>query len=665
MAPRTRPTDRSPGTGPPARGSPARKPARVHPPQGGFAEAFASAPLRHGVAWRRGLLVFAVAVLFRGAYLAEASGHPEFNLVYMDEEYHLEWAKALATGIWAPPYDQLKDQPYFRAPLYPYFLALIFKTFGVRPFLARVIQGLIGSVSCVLVYAAGSRCLGSRVGLTAGLLCACSWVLAYHDGELLLPVLEVFLMMAGLVTLLVAVERRNALIAGLAGIFFGLFAVTRPNILACLPFVVVWTYLTVPHPARATGTLLLAAGFLAPPAAVTIRNRVVGGDWVVVSSQGGVNFYIGNNAEANGIEAWVPGTRRTWWGGYEDAVAIAQRDMGRPLKPSEVSRYWMQRGLAYIADHPGAWLRLMGRKVVALIGSVEIPNNEPEEARRGRYWTLRASPVSFGLLLGLFIAALPASLCRDSARDDRDHRLRRRSMCIVVVMAGVYALTIVAFFVTGRYRVPLVPLVSIGAAATLVRLWDEFAGRRTREGLVRLGTSVVLVAALSVDYLGVRRGTAGYAMLADAQDLVEMGDYDGAIARLEEIRSRGVIRVPEVYHALAKAYLKRNAEGDRAALLGVAEDALQMHPRDPELLWYAVAGHVEAHHYDRAETWLGRYLEVKPNDMRAIRVGFGLALTRRDTARMRELVRRAEQVEDGSSVVRLMRSQLGLDDESD
>ena len=48
---------------------------------------------------------------------------------------------------------------------------------------------------------------------------------------------------------------------------------------------------------------------------ITIRNCAVGGDAVLIASQGGVNFYIGNNPDSDGRTAIVPGTPGDWWGG--------------------------------------------------------------------------------------------------------------------------------------------------------------------------------------------------------------------------------------------------------------------------------------------------------------------------------------------------------------
>jgi 4-amino-4-deoxy-L-arabinose transferase-like glycosyltransferase len=640
----------------------------VSKPEGdrGRARAAAAHPLDsdHTFRWRAALLVFAVALAFRLLYFWESSRDPAFSLFYMDAEYHLEWAKALTTGTWTAPYDLLRGGPFFRAPLYPYFLAGLFSIFGVNTVAARILQIVIGSASCALAYGVAARCFGQRVGVAAGLLCSLYWVLAYFDTELLLPVLLVFLALLGFFLAFVAVERRSPVVAAASGLAFGLFAITRPNILAFFPFAVVWAA----RVARANVgrravlfTVLFAIAFAAPPAAVTVRNRVVGDDWVVVASQGGVNFYIGNNPESNGMMAVVPGTRQTWWGGFEDTVRIAEEDAGRELTPSEVSAYWFRRAFAYVRETPGHWVRLTFRKALAFLGDPELPNNEPYEARRSRYVTFRAVPLSFAVLLGLFVLSVPIALAprRLGLPDSRAPRgVRREFTSILLQFAVVYAASIIAFFVTGRYRVPLVPLVAAGAALTLVALWDLVRARRFAVAAVLIAVAVLVTGVLKVDYLGVRKATRGFVELSEAQDRLDLGDLDGGIERLERILADGSVGGSEVPKALARAYVQRGSPADRAAVLRVAEEGLRRAPDDPELLWYATTAHFESGNVEAAHDRVRRYLAERPDDIRALYVAAGVAQTLGAIDDARGYLARAEAIDPDHPLVATMRGLL-------
>jgi 4-amino-4-deoxy-L-arabinose transferase-like glycosyltransferase len=619
----------------------------------------------HAFRWRYALLIVLVALAFRGAYVAEAAREPSWNLLYLDEEYHVGWARSLATQDWSAPYDQLRAAPYFRAPLYPYFLAGVFRLFGDGLFVPRLIQVLIGSLSCALAYALGAKCFDQRVGLITGLVCALYWVLAYHDAEFLLPVLLVFFVLLGFVLVFTAAERRSPWLAGLAGLAFGLFSITRPNILVFFPFAVWWGVVVAKRMSFRRGTAfvtLLALGMLVPPASVTVRNTVVGRDRVIVAWQNGVNFYIGNNPESDGMEAVVPGTRQTWWGGYDDTIAIAEAAAGRELKPSETSAYWFRRGLAYIRDEPIGWLRLTARKVVALVGAPEVPNNEPYEARRGNYAAFRLVPLSFAHLLGLFLASLPWMLARPGRRARAaaagPQDLQRGFVLLVLAFLVSYGASVVAFFVTGRYRVPLVPFIAMGAAFAAVTLYD-----RVRQGrLVQAGALCVAAVALSwllgVDHLHVREGTRDSAELSAAQDLLDTRDFGGAIRDLEAIRARGTLRIPELDKSLVRAYVGRNGPGDRAAAARVAEEAYALWPDDEEILWHATLAAFEREEWEAAAERASSFLSRRPDDLKALTVAFGAAMMLGRTDDMRGYLERAESVSPNDPAVARMRAGL-------
>jgi 4-amino-4-deoxy-L-arabinose transferase-like glycosyltransferase len=621
----------------------------------------------HSFQWRAAVLIFAVALAFRLLYLRESSVEPAFNLFYMDAEYHLEWAKALATGAWVPPYDSLRAAPFFRAPLYPHFLAGLFSVFGVNTVAARIVQIVIGSASCALAYGVAARCFGQRVGVVAGLLCSVYWVLAYFDAELLLPVLLVFLALLGFLLAFAAVERRSLFRIAGSGLAFGLFAITRPNILAFFPFAVLWVSRMARGAAgrrAALFALLFTVLFALPPAAVTVRNRLVGDDWVLVSSQGGVNFYIGNNARSNGMEAVVPGTRQTWWGGYEDTVRMAEESAGRPLRSSEVSAYWFRRAFEDIRESPGHWLRLTLRKALAFIGDPELPNNEPYEARRNRYAAFRAFPLSFAVLFGLFVMALPLAAAPTRfglSATRRPRGVRLEFVSILLQFAVVYAASIIAFFVTGRYRVPLIPIIAAGAAVALVAIWDLLRTRRFVVAAAVVAVAVLVVGALKVDYLGARAATRGFAELSEAQDRIDTGDLDGGIERLERILAEGSVSGPEVPKALIRAYLKRGQPADREAILRAAEQGLRRDPNDPELLWYAASGHFQAGHLEAANDRVRRYLALQPDDIRALYVAAGVAEALGEPDRARGFLARAEAIDPDHPLVARMRALLGTE----
>ena len=93
------------------------------------------------------LIISAVAFVLRLVHLLQLRHNdPLFLSPQMDSLYHHEWALAIAAGR------EFIADAFFRAPLYPYFLGLLYKLFGANLMVVRIIQSLIGSASCGLVY---------------------------------------------------------------------------------------------------------------------------------------------------------------------------------------------------------------------------------------------------------------------------------------------------------------------------------------------------------------------------------------------------------------------------------------------------------------------------------------------------------------------------------
>jgi 4-amino-4-deoxy-L-arabinose transferase-like glycosyltransferase len=540
-------------------------------------------------------------------------------------------------------------------------MAAIFRLFGQSPMLICVLQILLGSISCALAYGVAARCFGQAAGLITGIVCALYWILAYFDVEFLMTVPLVFFTLLGFFLVFLSVERRSPVLAGAGGLAFGLFGITRADILPFYAVLVLWALrpaLQMGRKKAAWFLALLAIGCALPAALVTLRNRAVSGDWVAVASQGGVNFYIGNNPESNGMQAIVPHTRATWWGGYDDAIAIAEKAADRKLKASEVSNYWYGRAFEYIRQQPAAWMGLTLRKTFAFLGAVEVPNNKPYESKRDQFIAFKAVPLNFGVLFGVFFAALPVMLWprRLAVLPGVVIGPMRQSFSrLMLLFIAVYSATIISFFVNGKFRVPIIPFVVMGGAVTIVMLINLIRARRVLAVIGMGVAALVLALLLNVDFLEIRARTRSWVEFSEAQDKISMGDIDGAISILDRIRQGHTMDLPELYTSLARAYVMRNRPADAKAILEIAEEGLSRHPDTPELLWYAATVNMEARNWKRASELIEQYLPHAPRDLPALRVAFFAALYdgRPDDA-ARHLAE-AEKIDAGNPLVAEMR----------
>lgn len=487
--------------------------------------------------WRlalSGILLLSFAL--RVVYVLQSRSSPAFESPSMDALYHIEWARAFAAGR------DYQPGPFFRAPLYPWFLGVLLKITGGNLLAVRLVQSALGTASVALVALVARRAFDARTALLAALIAGTYWVTIYFEGDFLLPVLEIFLDLLAIELALRLDDAPSAGRAACAGAVFGLAAIVRPNILLFVPVVVVWIFLRGWRTSRegaARGSslalpsacgLAFALAFLLPIAPITAYNRAVGKDWVLVSSQGGVNFWIGNHPGANGQTAIVPGTRPDWWGGYEDSIRLAELEEGRTLRPSEVSRHYARKAWSWIRTEPAAAARLALWKLRLFWTDWELGNNTSETFFAMRFGpVLRWLPIGFGALapLGLlgFLLCAPAW----------------RRLLPLWGFLPVYTASVVAFFVCSRFRVPVIPVLAIFAAHAVVRLAGMVRERRI-PGLAAsaffLGAAIVFVEAVpkSID----RTESQGYWELGLFE--LQRGDPRAAVSRFEE----SIRRKPDV-----------------------------------------------------------------------------------------------------------------------
>jgi hypothetical protein len=298
--------------------------------------------------------------------------------------------------------------------------------------------------------------------------------------------------------------------------------------------------------------------------------------------------------------------------------------------------------------------------MLAMIGDAEIPNNDPYEIYRYNFYSLRV-PLSFGTLFALFLVSLPFQLRGfrpASPRGKQTRELRRRFASLLLLFVLVYGLTFIAFFVTGRYRVPLIPFIAMGTALTLVRLAGFIRTRAFGRAALVVFVSAALIGTLRIDALGVRENSVWFAKYNSAVEMIDLGHLDLGIAGLEGVVADGGIQEPELYGTLIRAYGKRNAPGDARRILRTAEEGIRHNPAEPDLLWFAMLGHRQAQNWREAMVRGEQYSNAKPDDIRGWSVAFDAALAMGDRASAERFLARAAAAAPGDRLVRQMRERI-------
>jgi 4-amino-4-deoxy-L-arabinose transferase-like glycosyltransferase len=420
------------------------------------------------------LLIVCCALFVRLLYLLQSKNtDPLFYQPIMDAQYHHEWAKSIVT------YDWLGNESFFRAPLYPYFLALIYKIVGINLIIPRIVQIIIGAVSCLLTLKIGTHFFGKNVGIIAGFIAVLYPLFIYFDNEFLIPNLLVFLILTGFYLIVQQTDKGTKVGWFLTGVVWGLAAITRPNVLLFVITIPFW--LLKKYKKKCTTAITYGiVGVIVMIAPVTIRNYIISKEFVPIAWQGGTNFYIGNNPHADGKTAIIPGTRPSWWGGFYDAKRIAEQAEGKTLKNAEIDRYWLKQGLNFFATMPGKALTLLLKKTYLFFGGYEISNN------RDIYYFTRPTYLKFllfkipflqfpfGVLLPLSLVGLWFAF------------KKKKAISLMLIFIITYSFSFIIFFVCARYRLPIIPFLIILSSFAITTLIQAIKNRAYRRLIVPL-----------------------------------------------------------------------------------------------------------------------------------------------------------------------------------
>lgn len=418
----------------------------------------------------RGLLLasaalFAVAFGLRALHVSQLRSAPFFDLYLGDARSYHSWALEIAGGSW------FGDAVFYQAPLYPYFLGSLYALFGDDAETIRLFQALLGAASCVLLADAGRRIFSPGAGIAAGTLLAIYAPAIFFDGLIQKASLGLALLCLAIWAIARLMQRPGLGASLLLGLSLGALVLTRENALAIAGVVLLWMALPFrSDPARWLHTSALLLGMAALLLPVTLRNWSIGGEWHLTTSQLGPNFYIGNNRDATGTYMPLRRGRGDPLSEQRDARALAERALGRPLSPGEVSSYWTGRALEDLRSDPARWLGLLATKLALAWNAGELGDTEfqEEHARWSQPLRIAAAFAHFGVLAPLAALGLWATWPE------------RRRLWLFYLLLLSYTASVAAFYVFARYRFPLVPVLALFGGAGLVGARERLRGLSSR-----------------------------------------------------------------------------------------------------------------------------------------------------------------------------------------
>jgi tetratricopeptide (TPR) repeat protein len=491
-------------------------------------------------AWRPALLIFGAALALRLLYVVSIHNATFFHQLQTEPLHYHQWASLILDGKAPLP-------PFEQAPGYPYFIAAVYALFGRSPTAVACVQPVLDAATCALLAVIGRRWFGLRAGLIAGGLAAAYGPSIYFAAQLLPSTLFVFLSVAALAAAVLAAFT-------LSGCLWAVALLVRSEIVVALPFAV--------YDAWTRSALWKTAAPLAVCLALIVGMNTSGsGTFVLFTTSGGVNVWLGNNAHADGVNPFISGPLEP----------VADEVRAQSATSTDADRIFRAHALAFLRAEPRHALQLLWKKFLWTLTDRELPNTDDIEWVTAHSWLFWRPlfPLSFGMVFP-FACAGAVLLGR---------QWRQCTSLAGLFLTGL--VTGVVFFTNARFRLIVVPPVLLLAAVALDRLPAlVVAWQHRRRALLGAGAAFATGALLAWgNFYAVRSYRIPQISVNTGAMEREAGNFDSAVRHLRA----GLAGDPNDAIGWIHLALALEQQGNVDAARQAYRDAQARLPDDPEV----------------------------------------------------------------------------------
>jgi 4-amino-4-deoxy-L-arabinose transferase-like glycosyltransferase len=414
------------------------------------------------------MVAVVVAVAFVVRLVSALTMHVDPRATFLHDPSLYDWlARQLAAGNGYIGY--LGAPMLLFPPGYPAALGLAYGIFGTSLQVAWTLNAVLGALTCLLLYAIGSRLFERDVGLTAAAM------LAVFPGDVFFS--AVTLTEATFTLLFVAVlflfVRWTPTTARWHWVTFGIvlgFASLVRGV--ALPFLVVPAVVwTLNEGVRATlrRCLLVVAGLALVVLPWTARNYRVSGAPILLSTDGPCAFFFAHNPIAEGTDSHTMDDLRR-----QEFPSLEL--LPRPTRDVEQAKVDLRYGARYLLTHPRHELTLIPRRLYYLFAhdhhvwsmhrDAVVIGGAPVGPVLDRI-VRGVSDLYFFGVLALALVGLPSVL----------RAAHPAALVLPLTVAYFLLLHGVIFFGGVRYHAPLIPVFSLLAAVGLQRVRERLGSR--------------------------------------------------------------------------------------------------------------------------------------------------------------------------------------------
>jgi cytochrome c-type biogenesis protein CcmH/NrfG len=517
-----------------------------------------------------------------------------------DMHFYNDWAKDILHGQFS------QHLAFYGLPGYAYLLAFLYKFFGQNPFVPGFIQAGIEAGIAVIIYQICLRVLESVASTLfvnarlVGLFAALGWaffVPAQAYSVVLMPTTWfVFVFWFVVWRIVRRTGAPGVPECFLLALLIGLTATAVATVLAVVPLIFAALFKADPAVWRnlIARVVVVFAGLALGTSPCWIHNYFIAKDPVLLSAHSGINFWIGNNPEATGYPRFPPGIRAGQAAMLQDSITQAEAAAGRSLKHEEVSGYWSDKAITYIASHPGDWLALLARKLRNFWSAFQYDDLSIITSLREQ--NVIFPGISFGLVAAFAIPGIFLGWTQAP----------RSRWVLAAILLSMFAL--LGVFITERYRLVAVPGLLIFAALGLSILPKAFAAREFKNAAIYLA----LLALATISVAWPQRDRSLWAL--DAYNSGWQALESNNLSLAEKKLAVAYAYVPENPETLFALGNLRFAENDPSAAQSFYRSVLNLDPGHKGAFNNLGVIAFDAKEYPEAEKWFRQAEDVDPRN---------------------------------------------------
>jgi len=415
-----------------------------------------------------GIFAFGMRVLYM---LDLKSFDPHFDNLPpgLDHLTYVIYARGFLRGYWP----KFLHGPFYGAPLISFSFIVCSILFGEDLLITRLVMTLIATGSVFLCFGIAKQMFNRPVAYIAAIMCACNGVLIFYDISLLIAPLLTFFSLLSLYFIGKLSKERSLKTTILLGFSLGLTALTRSNIFLFMPFLFLWMMFYFPERflRKAGFYVLLCVVMFLTILPVTIRNFYSDEEHrlVPINENGGIMLWVGNNPHASGM------------------AGFSSRLLAETEKRMEATgSSYVDEVFRYIKEQPLDYLKLVYKKFKLFWRGYEIGNILPYYLTRSLSKFLGLPWINFVLIGPLGVVGMALAV------------RKWKEYFILYSFIFIQMLTALIFIVLARYRLPVVPVLTIFAAYALWYLGQMFRAKQWRRLGLIAGAILVLYVLMNV-----------------------------------------------------------------------------------------------------------------------------------------------------------------------